>query len=370
MSLANVTKWLTPAELADVPLLTRSMMRGVGVEPRHGPRRALAADPKRVTELAGFRVRDNGLTLTHLRVLESVVLSAHAGAELLSGELLLAFHPGDALRAMGLKGGNRAWLRARLMELHSVFGMAPDAAGATSFEVLRVVDLSPVSQNKVFKNAVLAHSGDGQLVRGEVETQTWAVVLSAHYREWVAVQPSLRHAYLPRLRELKAAPEAVARFALTGACSRDLGDLLRELGVLEHGWNDAMDSAAYRAGRRAIRAVLDAAPALRELGVSVEKSANGYVVRSQNRPVGARFFAGVAAAQAPRASRMPRQPGAPRAAHGASASASSSPALRHLTSMLARERQAPPVASIPASTPSSPALRHLANALARKRQVA
>lgn len=278
-------------------------MRGAGITPTYAARLAIPVRPKRAGYDGTFFLEESGLTLSHVHVLEAIVTSAFAAAELeptdeakhfgLAGELSLRFRPGDALRAMGLTDGNRAWLRARLKELGSPMGDLPRSLGGGEFSALRTMATDTPS-GKVHSNVIVGRNLDGSLVRDAVHASVWTVRLSPGYRAWMTSAASLRHSLLPQLRGLKcAAAEAVARFALTGRCNRPLVELLLHLSVVRPGWDEDTSSALYRSGRRAINGVLDARDKLKDMGIEIAQTGGRDVcVRAPNLPSGCLFIPG------------------------------------------------------------------------------
>lgn len=286
---------LLPSEIARLPMVPRALMKGAGITPSYSARLAIPVRPRRAGHDGDFFLEESGLSLSHVHVVEGIVASAFAAAELeptneakmlgLPGELSLRFLPGDTLRAMGLRDGNRAWLRARLKELGSPIGDLPRKMGGGEFSVLRTM-ATDTPAGKVFANAIVGRAADGSLVRETVHASVWTVRLTSGYRAWMSSGASMRHSLLPQLRGLKcAAAEAVARYALTGRCNKSLNSLLEELGIVKPGWNTDTDSAIYRSARRAISGVLQAAPALAEMGVDVHVGgADGPTVLSSDEP--------------------------------------------------------------------------------------
>lgn len=286
----EVLRELSPDELRQLPMLPRSLMRGAGICPSHAARRSMPIRPTRAGHDGEFFVEDSGLSWTHIHVLEAIVGSAFAGADLRSGELSLRFQPGDALRAMGLSNGNRPWLRARLKELGSPFGVLPRELDGGDFSILRTIATDTPSA-KVFANVITGFDDDGNHVRTTMHATIWTVRLSMGYRAWMDSQASLRHPHLANLRALKcAAAESVARYALTGGCNVELPTLLARLGIIAADYSTDSKSARYQAARHAISKVLSLSPALAAMGVNVVSQAGLVRVASKDRPDGLRFF--------------------------------------------------------------------------------
>lgn len=272
-------------------MVPRALMRGAGFEPTYGARKPMPVRPTRAVHDGEFFVDESGLSLTHLHVLEGIMLSAFAARELPSGELSLKFRPGAALREMGLDDGCRAWLRTRLKELGSPIGNLPRASGGGDFSVLRTM-ATDTPAGRLLENVITGADEDGKPVLEATYAKVWTVRLSNGYRDWLASQASLRHSWLRELKGLKcAAAEAVARYALTGACNIAVPDLLLTLGVLPGGWDSDTDSSVYQAARRAIRRVVALADKLAPMGIMVAKDSSGVVrVIAENMPSRVRFF--------------------------------------------------------------------------------
>jgi hypothetical protein len=218
---------LLPAELARLPMVPRALMRGAGITPSYSARLSIPVRPRRAGHDGAFFLEESGLTLSHVHVLEAIIAGAFAAAEFqptepgLPGELSVRFRPGDALRAMGLKDGCRAWLRARLKELGSPIGDLPRSMGGGEFSVLRTMATDTPS-GKVFANAIVGRASDGSLVRETVHASVWTVRLTAGYRAWMSSGASMRHSLLPQLRGLKcaAAGQSLATRSRGDATSR------------------------------------------------------------------------------------------------------------------------------------------------------
>lgn len=291
----GLARELLPSEIEKLPMLPRSLMRGTGIVPAHGPRKSIPNVAKRAAHDGKFFVEESGLTLTHIQVLEGIMLSAFAGAECRNGELELRFRPGDVMRAMGLADGSRVWLRARLKEIFSTMGHQPRSATTDGgdFAILRGMG-TDIPSAKVVNNVITGIDADGEITREEVKASVWAVRLSAGYRAWMASDTSLRHRWLKQLRALKCgAAEAVARFALTGHCNIPLTDLLFKLDIIEEGWDAdvASATAGYQAARRAIKKILALTPELAVMGIVITRRQDGvYAVVAESKNPGMRFI--------------------------------------------------------------------------------
>lgn len=293
-SIHGFIRALDPVELTKLHMVPVSLMRGAGIEPIHAARKPMPVVPKRAIQDGKFHIDESGLTLTHVHVLEAVLLSAFSGAEYTSGELELHFKPGDALRAMGITDGNRGWLLARLKELGSTIGNQPRsmASAGGDFSIMRTMTTDTPSTKSVCN--VITGIDAGGLVHEAVKAKIWTVRLSAGYRAWLESDTSVRHTWLPQLRALKSgAAEAVARYALSGNCNIPLPKLLLDLGVIEAGWDMDTNGAgrAYRTARRAIDKILSLVPALEAMGIKVTKGSDGVIhVIAESMNPGMRFF--------------------------------------------------------------------------------
>lgn len=284
------TRVLAKQEVELLCLTPRVLMRGLGVSPRHGNRAKVGGQAFTTTH--GFVVGECGLSLSHLKAAEAAFEAAHTVEEDEgTGELALTFRPGDALRALGLdSNGSRQWLRRLLLECGSVMGQLPawsDRPGEAFNWLTRF-------RTDVPRSVVRENLRNGRSTTTAKELVDWRICVTAEFRLWARTETSLRHAHLAQLHALGNAPaEAVARFALTGACSLRLEEVLERVGIAPQDWHNDSKSAAYQRVRHARALVVRRADQLRAMGIALETGAEGiYRVVSRDKPNGMLFRKG------------------------------------------------------------------------------